>query len=62
MTVYQLRGVHKSGEEWGFGDPVLPILYSTREKAERQKLIEINAYTYEGVCNWEFSVHPIEVE
>jgi len=56
MKVYQLTGTHKSGEDWNFS----PV-FDSYEKAEAKRQIEINAYTYKGVCDWTFEINEIEV-
>ena len=56
MKVYQLTGTHKSGEDWDFS----PV-FDSYEKAEAKRQIEINAYTYKGVCDWTFEINEIEV-
>lgn len=63
MTVYQLIGTSiDGGEDWGF-DPI----YETLEAAEKQKQVEINAYTmYKGVkmfeCPYDFQIITKEVK
>lgn len=52
--MFKLIGTHIDGEDWGY-DPE----FDTREQAELQKQIEVKAYTYNGVCNWEFQVVEI---
>lgn len=59
-TLYQLVGMWKdSGEDW---KPFGAAVYTTRERAERQMEIEINAYTWDGECPIEFSIRKIEIE
>jgi hypothetical protein len=63
MKVYQLIGTSiDGGEDWSFK----PI-YSTLEAAEKQKQIEIDAYTkvngiVEFECPYIFSIEEIEVK
>jgi len=63
MTVYQLIGISiEGGEDWGF-DPI----YQTPEAAEKQKQVEIKAYTMvNGVklfeCPYDFQIITKEVK
>ena len=57
MICYQVTGFHSSGEKWGFA----PI-FKTKERAEQKVLIETNAYTYKGECDWHFEITEINIE
>lgn len=56
MKVYQLTGKHISGEDWGFS----PI-FKTLAEAEAKREIEVKAYTWQGKCDWDFTIDEIEV-
>lgn len=58
MKLYQLTGVNKSGEEWG--KDWQPLLFSTMEKAQRQLATEKAAYTFNGVCDWQFTIKEVD--
>lgn len=54
--IYKIIGTYRGGEEVAeFG------LWTTREFAEQHIPIEIEAYTYKGVCDWEFTIEEKEV-
>jgi len=56
MKVYKITGTYKDEPDtYEFG------IYSTYEKAEQHVRNEINAYTFNSVCDWSFEIIEIEV-
>jgi hypothetical protein len=57
MIVFKILGTYRDGEEtMDFG------LWLTRKRAEQRKQNEIDAYTYKGVCDWEFDIVEVEIQ
>lgn len=57
VIIYRLSGVHiPSDELWDYN-----LYYDSYDKAEAQRQVQIEAYTYEGICDWEFIIEEIEV-
>lgn len=56
MIVYEVTGLHSSGEEWD-----LPVMFKTLEEAQACVEKEMKAYTYKGTCNWQFFINEREI-